>query len=375
MAPRIERLRSRENIPDPETSAGKYLLERKDELDNILAEIDPFHNNKQGEKYLEVVGQGVLPITLETFSEQFLQQVDAKSLSRSFRYQSNKLILEIRNRLLSHAKEEETHTNPPTEPLQGSLEESSDFGETDSQENSDDLIFASKRLGFLVVMNEISSSVLTIHNTGTSAYHFEWVRVDTENQLRTCACKDGIQRFYMSRKKGIILPNTSFDFVIIFKSQRPGMFSETWKLLTSPMNTNVENTVEFFGTAFEVNNSMESRRNIDQMLEKKVANTLAKDIIEDLLHMLPTKKPILFAALDGEDLSDTEYDPDEQFNSSEERRFIAKNVKLKVLQWDLICSFIIRPLLTTNLRNWPGKSTKYCWKKTASGIVVRGMLA
>lgn len=56
--------------------------------------------------------------------------------------------------------------------------------ENDSSSNQYSLSFAIRRLTFEVYLNEVSSSVLTIHNTGTAAYHFEWVIAESLNPLK-----------------------------------------------------------------------------------------------------------------------------------------------------------------------------------------------
>lgn len=96
------------------------------------------------------------------------------------------------------------------------------------------LLASASRLFFEVPLNQISTSVITIHNRGTVSLYFEWVREHKPNPLHVKMCKDGAQRFFFNYTQGVIVPGTAFDFPIVFKSARNGIFTETWKLLTFP---------------------------------------------------------------------------------------------------------------------------------------------
>jgi hypothetical protein len=264
----------------------------------------------------------MLPVNLQTFSEAFVDVLDSKELSKSFRYY---VISYIRNRLCSVNNLKELSSVRKSETV-----EEETLNDDNITEDTDDLVFAAKRLGFQVHLNEITSSVLTIHNTGTSAYHFEWVRLNVANPLKTSASKDGIGRFYFSHKKGIILPGSAFDFIIIFKSANPGIFSETWKLLTSPIDTEIARTVEFQGVAIELDHAKEARKRTEAMLEKRIATVFAQEIINDLLLSLPSQKPLLFAAMDGDDLDGFPGQKPRWYTSEEERSFVLKNRELRV---------------------------------------------
>lgn len=286
----------------------------------------------------------MLPVNLQTFSEAFVDILDSKELSMSFRY-CFRFNLIFRNRLSSVSTpvcKEQTVQKSET------VEEECDVVEV----SSDDLVFATKRLGFQVHLNEITSSVLTIHNTGTSAYHFEWVRLNVDNPLKTSVSKDGIGRFYFSHKKGIILPGSAFDFIIIFKSANPGIFRETWKLLTSPSDPELERTVVFQGVAIELDLATKERKCTESMLEKRIATVLAQEIINDLLLSLPSKKPLLFAALDGDDLDEFPGQKPRWYSSEEERSFVLKNRELRVCLCESNHSSFTLPQSLTSLSSW-----------------------
>ena len=88
------------------------------------------------------------------------------------------------------------------------------------------------RLCLNVPLNHISKSALTLHNTGSVAIRFEWVKTDSSSALKSS--RDKVQTFFLSYTKGVIAPGTTLEFPVVFKSNKPGIFSEIWKLITSP---------------------------------------------------------------------------------------------------------------------------------------------
>jgi hypothetical protein len=92
-----------------------------------------------------------------------------------------------------------------------------------SKESGVFLKLVANQMSFEVLLNEVSTSVLTVYNQGPTAIHFEWKKVVKDNPLKVKAVNDGVQRFFFYHKKGVIQPGSAFDFRIIFKSASPGV--------------------------------------------------------------------------------------------------------------------------------------------------------
>jgi hypothetical protein len=146
------------------------------------------------------------------------------------------------------------------------------------------LVASTKRLYYEVVVGLISTSVITIYNQGSVAIHFEWTPVKKKNPLNTKLGQDGKQRFFMNYVKGVIRPGTAFDFPIVFQSNTPGIYSETWKLTTSPISV-PENEIHItlFGVSYQVDTLKEKRDEIDKLLMKRRAHTIASETMRQVL--------------------------------------------------------------------------------------------
>jgi hypothetical protein len=146
------------------------------------------------------------------------------------------------------------------------------------------LVASTKRLFYEVVVGQISTSVMTIYNQGSVAIHFEWTPVKKKNPLNTKLGQDGKQRFFMNYVKGVIRPGTAFDFPIVFQSSTPGIYSETWRLSTSPVSKpDDEIYVTLFGVSYQVDTLKEKRDAIDTLLRKRRAQTVASETMRQVL--------------------------------------------------------------------------------------------
>ncbi|KAJ3320756.1 hypothetical protein HDV06_005049 [Boothiomyces sp. JEL0866] len=143
------------------------------------------------------------------------------------------------------------------------------------------LEISSTRLFFEVELNRISTSILTVHNRGTCAVHFEWAPVRRDNPLNTKHSHSGNQTFFFSYIKGVILPGTAFDFPIVFKSCRNGIFTDIWKLVTLPYSPDSsEIRVTLKGVAYEKDMLVKKRGDIEKLLQKRCAETVGKEAIK-----------------------------------------------------------------------------------------------
>ncbi|KAJ3032732.1 hypothetical protein HK097_005128, partial [Rhizophlyctis rosea] len=154
------------------------------------------------------------------------------------------------------------------------------------------LVFPTKRLGYETVLGEVGSSSLTVHNRGKGAVGFEWVLEGKSGGLKTKAVHDGVQRFYFYHRKGVILPNTAFDFPIMFKSANPGIFTQRYRLVTTPRVPEwVDMTVTLQGIAIEPDTTLSKRLEIEKMLERRQATTAATETINTIFRNLFRPRP------------------------------------------------------------------------------------
>ncbi|KAJ3300526.1 hypothetical protein HK104_010468 [Borealophlyctis nickersoniae] len=264
-ARQIERLRTYE----PKSAADDRILqirhEKKQELRHVLSALDPFFSHNNG-GYMEIVGHNVnvLPAHLEHLTEAYLQRLDQRTET-------------------AHSQNTHHDANNITD----QMDVDDDASDVAHPAQGPCLVFAMRRLSYKTLLGEVSSSVLTVYNKGSTACRFEWVPDERPNPLGVHAVYDKVQRFFFYHKKGVILPGTAFDFLIIFKSANPGIFTEKWKLVTIPSAEEGEDrSITLQGIAIEPDANEQKRAEIEKFLERK--QLTAKEIIDSILRNIKT---------------------------------------------------------------------------------------
>ncbi|OXB76994.1 UNVERIFIED_CONTAM: hypothetical protein H355_014816, partial [Colinus virginianus] len=90
------------------------------------------------------------------------------------------------------------------------------------------------RLTFETVVGEKAESFLTVSNDGTAAVCYNWRRLLQHIPSRA-ATRMHTRCFYFDARPGVILPGETQKFFFLFKSERAGVFSESWELRTCPL--------------------------------------------------------------------------------------------------------------------------------------------
>ncbi|NXN17820.1 MYBPP protein, partial [Indicator maculatus] len=90
------------------------------------------------------------------------------------------------------------------------------------------------RLTFEAVAGEKAESSMMVSNDGTAAIWYNWVRLPQQIPSRETKGKR-MQHFYFDTRPGVILPGETRKFSYLFKSERAGIFSESWGFRTHPL--------------------------------------------------------------------------------------------------------------------------------------------
>ncbi|KAI8847483.1 MYCBP-associated protein family-domain-containing protein [Chytridium lagenaria] len=151
------------------------------------------------------------------------------------------------------------------------------------------LVMAATHMAFHTLLEEVSTSVMTVHNCGPTAVIFEWRKTERDNILNTRSVHDGVQRFYFTHKKGVILPGSASTLKLYLSLPGPGLPAPTMTLQ---------------GIAIEPDTYKHKRQQVEALLERRQAESVAKEIIQSILsgikpRSLPeTKRRKLLAAQD-----------------------------------------------------------------------------
>ncbi|KAI8615306.1 MYCBP-associated protein family-domain-containing protein [Chytriomyces sp. MP71] len=280
---KIERLVTNEakhyKIP-PKTT---YRAMRKQEMKRVISKLDPFFKDGVG-GFLEIIGKPLDSNQLEKLAERYERKLDQRLNEPK---STSGPVVEFSSEQVWQPPQPSVAKNDPSK-----LQLRSQLGNLPPLKSdlTADLVFMATHLTFEVLLNEVSRSVLSVYNQSTTAYHFEWRKVVKPNPLKLKAVYDNVQRFYFYHKKGVLLPGTAFDFPIIFKSGSPGIYTETWELVTNPcVGTEVSTAVTLQGFALERDDNKSKRANIEFLLNRRAAETAAKDIIDLVLNNVKPK--------------------------------------------------------------------------------------
>ncbi|NXT31908.1 MYBPP protein, partial [Pelecanoides urinatrix] len=97
-----------------------------------------------------------------------------------------------------------------------------------------DEIGIAARLTFETLAGEKAESSLAVSNDGTAAIWYNWMRLPQQIPSREIKGKR-MQCFYFDTRPGVILPGETRKFSFLFKSERAGIFSESWEFRTHPL--------------------------------------------------------------------------------------------------------------------------------------------
>ncbi|NWS56142.1 MYBPP protein, partial [Chunga burmeisteri] len=97
-----------------------------------------------------------------------------------------------------------------------------------------DEIGIAARLTFETLTGEKAESSLMVSNDGTAAVWYNWMRLPQQIPSRETKGKR-MQCFYFDTRPGVILPGETRKFFFLFKSERAGIFSESWEFRTHPL--------------------------------------------------------------------------------------------------------------------------------------------
>ncbi|XP_074967647.1 MYCBP-associated protein isoform X4 [Phalacrocorax aristotelis] len=97
-----------------------------------------------------------------------------------------------------------------------------------------DEIGIAARLTYETLAGEKAESSLTVSNNGTAAIWYNWMRLPQQIPSRETKGKK-MPCFYFDTRPGVILPGETREFFFLFKSERAGIFSESWEFRTHPL--------------------------------------------------------------------------------------------------------------------------------------------
>jgi len=130
---------------------------------------------------------------------------------------------------------------------------------------------------------QVTKSILALENIGSTRIKFHFRRIDN----------DGISpeppRFFFNRLGGCVLPGETIEFPFRFKSQKPGIFTESWILATEPELLIGCINIRLYAIAYDTDEMKEKRENVRQMLQARESTAAAKSAFDRMLNQAFTQ--------------------------------------------------------------------------------------
>ncbi|XP_035198592.1 MYCBP-associated protein-like isoform X2 [Oxyura jamaicensis] len=142
------------------------------------------------------------------------------------------------------------------------------------------------RLTFETVAGEKAESFLTVSNDGTAAVWYNWRRLLQQIPSRETK---RMQCFYFDARPGVILPGETRKFVFLFKSERAGIFSESWEFRTHPLLLGgALLQVTLWGIAVYEDKLADLREKLESDLAAKEGAAIVEETLKELLVRIRT---------------------------------------------------------------------------------------
>ncbi|KAF1517592.1 MYCBP-associated protein, partial [Eudyptes sclateri] len=151
-----------------------------------------------------------------------------------------------------------------------------------------DEIGIAARLTFETLAGEKAESSLTVSSDGTAAIWYNWVRLPQQIPSRETKGQR-MQCFYFDTRPGVILPGETRKFSFLFKSERAGIFSESWEFRTHPLLLGgALLQVTLWGIAVYEDKLADLREKLESDLAAQEGATIVEESLKELLVRIRT---------------------------------------------------------------------------------------
>ncbi|KAK3511076.1 hypothetical protein QTP70_030144, partial [Hemibagrus guttatus] len=144
-------------------------------------------------------------------------------------------------------------------------------------------------LTFKAVVGESTCSHLELKNEGSTAIYYSWQKQELPHSFPEAKKHTHTQQFYFNTATAVILPGDTMKILFIFKTVSPGIMTEVWKLHTHPvLMGGAILQVTLKGTALYQDKTAERRAALEMELEHRVAMSVCRSVVFELLHGIRT---------------------------------------------------------------------------------------
>ena len=145
--------------------------------------------------------------------------------------------------------------------------------------------------------NQMAYDTVTIKNTGKTCIYYQWQKSSNSFQLEDKR-SDGMDRFFCHYGDDKIYPDEEREFTFSFFSEKNGVFSEEWGLVTTPPIPNCDLNIHLNGVVHKYEDFYSENINkLDKKISDSESTTRINEFVLDLIDTIretPPKLPNMF---------------------------------------------------------------------------------
>ena len=145
--------------------------------------------------------------------------------------------------------------------------------------------------------NQIAYDTVTIKNTGQTCVYYQWQKSSNAFKLEDKR-SDGMDRFFCHYGDDKIYPEEEKEFTFSFFSEKNGVFSEEWGLMTTPPLPQCNLNIHLNGLVHKYEDFYSENINkLDNRIKDSESTTRINEFVLDLIDTIreqPPKKPNMF---------------------------------------------------------------------------------
>ena len=153
--------------------------------------------------------------------------------------------------------------------------------------------FDKHQLFFHSLPNKMAYDTVTIKNVGKTCIYYQWQKNTSSFQLEDKK-SDGIDRFFCHYGDDKIFPDEEREFTFSFFSEKNGVFSEEWILVTTPPLKNCDLNIHLSGLVHKYEDLYSKKINdLNTKIENNANNTKINEFVLDLIDTIKEQTPPL----------------------------------------------------------------------------------
>jgi hypothetical protein len=151
--------------------------------------------------------------------------------------------------------------------------------------------FDKHQLFFHSQPNVMAYDTVTIKNTGKTCIYYQWQKNSSSFQLEEKK-SDGMDRFFCHYGDDKIYPDEEREFTFSFFSEKNGVFSEEWILVTTPPLRDCDLNIHLNGLVHKYEDFYSDNiNNLDKKIMKNANNTKINEFVLDLIDTIKEQSP------------------------------------------------------------------------------------